>query len=81
MHKQIDLFIEPRAGSTAFVKLNIQNSSLEFSDDLVQKAGIMTVPSEMFSFDGKYIRIGFGRKDMKESLKVFGDYLEGVWLT
>ena len=77
-HKAIDSFIEPRAGSTAFVKLNIQNSSLEFSDDLVQKAGIMTVPAEMFAFDGKYIRIGFGREGMRETLKVFGDYLEGI---
>ena len=77
-HKAIDSFIEPKAGSTAFVKLNIKNSSLEFSDDLVEKAGVMTVPAEMFAFEGKYIRIGFGREGMREALKVFGDYLDGV---
>ena len=77
-HKAIGSFVEPKSGSTAFVKLNIKNSSLEFSDDLVEKAGVMTVPAEMFAFGGKYIRIGFGRKDMEETLKVFGDYLEGI---
>lgn len=74
-HDIISSFIIPKAGSTSFVKLNIEQSSLDFSNELVSKTGIMTVPSEMFEHQGKYIRIGFGRKNLPEILKVFSQYL------
>ncbi len=74
-HKQINGFIPPKAGSTAFVKLNIENSSLDFSNKMVEEAGIMTVPAEMFEYVGKYIRIGFGRKNFSEALVEFDVYL------
>ncbi len=68
-HPEFFKFIPPEAGSTAFVKLNIRKSALEFSEHLVQEAGIMTLPSEMFEFEGKYIRIGFGRENTEECLE------------
>jgi aspartate/methionine/tyrosine aminotransferase len=74
-HDIISSFIAPKAGSTSFAKLNIEQSSLEFSNELVSTTGIMTVPSEMFEHQGKYIRIGFGRKNLPEILKVFSQYL------
>ncbi len=78
-HQIISSFVPPKAGSTSFVPLNIEGSALDFSDELVMKTGIMTVPSEMFEHDGKYIRVGFGRKNMPEILDVFSQYLhEGV---
>ncbi len=70
-------FIPPKAGSTAFVRLNIPGTALEFSNLLVKSTGIMTVPSEMFEHQGKYIRIGFGRENFPEVLKVLGSYLKG----
>ncbi len=73
--KTISNFIPPMAGSTSFVKLNIDFSSLEFSDQLVKKAGIMTVPGEMFEYHGKYIRVGFGRKNFPEVLETLDNYL------
>jgi len=30
----------------------------------------------MFEYEGKYIRIGFGRKSFQEALNVFDDYLK-----
>ncbi|MCH1539026.1 MAG: aminotransferase class I/II-fold pyridoxal phosphate-dependent enzyme [Flavobacteriaceae bacterium] len=68
-------FVPPKAGSTAFVKLNIESSSLEFSDKLVSETGIMSVPSEMFGYQGKYIRIGFGRDNFPKILDEFNQYL------
>ena len=69
-------FIPPKAGSTSFVQLNINDSSLEFSNQLVKDTGIMTVPAEMFEYEGKYIRVGFGRANLPEILEVLERYLK-----
>lgn len=77
-HSIISSFIPPKAGSTSFIKLNIENSSLEFSNQLIEKTGIMTVPSEMFEYQGKYIRIGFGRSNFPEVLDILDKYLKTI---
>ena len=69
-------FITPKSGSTALIQLNIQESSIDFSNKLVNETGIMTVTAEMFDYEGKYIRIGFGRKNFPEVLEVFATYLK-----
>ncbi|NOU59680.1 aminotransferase class I/II-fold pyridoxal phosphate-dependent enzyme [Marinifilum caeruleilacunae] len=69
-------FITPKSGSTALIQLNIQENSIDFSNKLVNETGIMTVPAEMFDYKGKYIRIGFGRKNFPEVLEVFAKYLK-----
>ena len=69
-------FVPPKAGSTSFVQLNIDNSALEFSNTLVKETGIMTVPSEMFEYGGKYIRVGFGRANFPEIIAVLDHYLK-----
>lgn len=77
-HEIISSFIPPKAGSTSFVKLNIDSPALEFSNKLVEKTGIMTVPAEMFEYDGKYIRVGFGRSNFSEVLDVLDGYMKGL---
>jgi len=74
-HDIIASFIPPKAGSTAFVELNINTSALTFSNQLVEKTGIMTVPAEMFEYKGKFIRVGFGRKNLATVLNEFEKYL------
>lgn len=74
-HNELLEFVPPKAGSTAFVQLNIKESALDFSNNLVLKTGIMTVPSEMFLYEGKYIRVGFGRENFPEILDLFDTYL------
>ena len=69
-------FVPPKASSTAFVQLHIPESALAFSDKMVAETGIMTVPAEMFNFEGTYIRLGFGRAILPEILERFGDYLK-----
>lgn len=75
-HDIISSFAPPKAGSTSFVKLNIDTSALEFSNQLVEKTGIMTLPSEMYDYPGKYIRVGFGRNNFPEILERFDGYLK-----
>jgi len=58
------------------VKLNINCSSLEFSNYLVEKAGIMTIPAEMFDHPGKFIRVGFGRESLPKILPIMRVFLE-----
>ena len=69
-------FTKPKAGPTSFVPLDIKTSSLEFSNQLVEKTGIMTLPCEMFNHRGKYIRVGFGRANFPEVLEILGRYLK-----
>lgn len=70
-------FVRPKAGSVAFVPIDVTRagvvldgtsvcSAVGFSDALVEQTGIMTIPSEMFEYPGAYLRIGFGRECFKE---------------
>jgi aspartate/methionine/tyrosine aminotransferase len=74
-HRNLFSFVPPRAGSVAFVKINISGASLDFSNRLVEETGIMTVPAEMFEYPGKYLRIGFGRRSFPEVLGKLEEYL------
>lgn len=75
----VEKFAEPVAGSVAFVEINPSKAAylldfeprtaLEFSDAIVEKYGIMTIPATMFETDGNYLRIGFGRENFKEVLE------------
>jgi aspartate/methionine/tyrosine aminotransferase len=74
-HSALIEFIPPKAGSTSFVKLNIKGDITAFCDHMVEKAGIMAVPSSMFNYQGNYIRIGFGRKNLPVILSELDKYL------
>ena len=78
LHKHLFTFIPPKAGSVAFVKMNIPYSSLDFSNHMVEGTGIMTVPAEMFEYPGKYLRIGFGRRNFPEVLSKLEEYLNSI---
>ncbi len=77
-HRGLFTFVPPGAGSVAFVKMNIPGSSLDFSNQLVEATGIMTVPAEMFEYPGKYLRIGFGRRSFPEVLEKLEEYLNAT---
>ncbi len=74
-HRQHLHFSPTKAGSTAFVKLILKESSLAFSEKLVRETGIMTLPAEMFEFGSSHLRIGFGRSNMNTPLEILDDYL------
>ncbi len=74
-HKHLIEFTRPNAGSTAFIKLNLKESTLAYCKRLVAETGIMLLPAEMFEFGSQHARIGFGRKSMPEVLEVWGNYI------
>ena len=69
-------FYCPKSGSTAFIKLNLKETSLAFAERVVEDTGIMLLPAETFEYGTKHVRIGFGRDNMPEILGVLGDYLK-----
>jgi aspartate/methionine/tyrosine aminotransferase len=77
-HRNLITFIPPKAGSVAFVKMNIDEPALDFSNRLVEETGIMTVPGEMFEYPGNYLRIGFGRRNFPEVLSKLEEYLNSM---
>lgn len=69
-------FTPTKAGSTALIGLKNIESAFAYSETLVREAGIMLVPSEMFDYGDKHVRIGFGRANMPEALKVWQQYID-----
>ena len=75
-HKDLFDFYKPQAGSTAFIRLKIKETALEFSQKLVQQTSIMLLPSETFEYGTQHARIGFGRSNMPEVLMILENYLQ-----
>ena len=65
----------PKAGSIGFPKLKIDTGITHFCLDLVEKKGVMLLPSGVYDFEGNYFRIGFARKNMPETLAKLKEYL------
>ena len=74
-HKNFLDFVPPLAGSTAFVKLNIQESTFDYCQRLMEATGIMLLPSEILDYDSGFVRIGFGRVSMPEVLERWEAYI------
>lgn len=74
-HDNLFLFNKPMAGPVAFVKMNIKKPIDQFCDDLVKEQGVLLLPANIYKYNRQYFRIGFGRKNFKESLGKFEKYL------
>jgi len=61
-------WVRPQAGPIAFPKLTNNSSSERFCTRLVDKAGVLLLPSSAFMYGDNHFRIGFGRKNMPEAL-------------
>lgn len=77
-HSQIISWNRPQAGTIGFARLNINQTSYDFCEQAVKETGVMIVPSEMFDFGDKHIRIGFGRRNLPEVLSIFDNYLRKI---
>lgn len=73
-------WVKPRGGSVGFVKLNknIIESASKFCLDLIDEEGVLLVPGLIFDFDDHHFRIGFGRKNMYESLERLISFIEKI---
>ena len=69
----------PRAGSLCFPRMTVVEDTHSFCEELVRDTGIMLVPSRVFAYGDRHVRIGFGRENFPEVLTLFGDYLLRRW--
>ena len=67
-------FHKPKGGSTAFIKLKTPLTAMQYAESLVEKTGIMMLPSETFNYGTNYARIGFGRANLPEILAAWEQY-------
>ena len=69
--------IEPKGGTTAFVRYESPLSSIELCAKLQQETGVMILPGETLELD-KYLRIGYGNnfEQLKKALTIFSTWLK-----
>ena len=71
----------PRAGTTTLVGLNpalleiFGGSATQFCDQVREGCGVLFVPASMYDFPDTYVRLGFGRANLKEALVVLEGFL------
>jgi aspartate/methionine/tyrosine aminotransferase len=59
-----------------FPRLVFEKPASEFCDELVKETGIMLVPSSMFQYGDRHVRLGFGRENLPEVIEELAVYLE-----
>jgi aspartate/methionine/tyrosine aminotransferase len=67
-------FYRPIAGPTALIKLKTNLTTLQYAEELVKRTGIMLLPSETFNYGSSHVRIGFGRTNFPDILKIWEEY-------
>lgn len=68
----------PQASSIAFPRLKRGLSAETFCRDVVEKQGVLLLPSTKYDFGDQHFRIGYGRKNMPEALEQFEAYLRSL---
>jgi aspartate/methionine/tyrosine aminotransferase len=66
-------WVRPRAGSVAFPKL-LEGDVDDFAARLVEREGVLILPASQFGYPGNHFRLGFGRRDMPEALRILESF-------
>ncbi len=66
---------EITCGPVAYHKLLIDMPVKEFCQLAVDKKGVLLLPSDIYGMDDQYFRMGYGRKNVPESLAKFEEFL------
>ncbi len=74
--RSLATWVRPRAGTIGFPRLNLASSSFAFCERLVSDAGVLLLPSSVYEYDDRHVRIGFGRENMPEALAALDRYIE-----
>lgn len=69
-------WVKPQGGCVGFVKYKGAESVDAFCDRLVKESGVLLMPASIYSHESNHFRIGFGRKNMPESLERFKEFLK-----
>ncbi|HKW44084.1 MAG TPA: aminotransferase class I/II-fold pyridoxal phosphate-dependent enzyme [Candidatus Eremiobacteraceae bacterium] len=68
----------PRAGSIGLVRYHGAEGAARFCDDVVRACGVLLLPSVELEFGDAHFRVGFGRRDMPESVSRLEAYLDSA---
>ncbi len=68
-------WVRPQGGCVGFVKYNRPESIDSFCERLIAKKGVLLIPASIYNYPSNHFRIGFGRKNMKDCLEQFRDFL------
>jgi aspartate/methionine/tyrosine aminotransferase len=74
-HSKLLTWIEPEGSSVAFPLLNKKFPVEEFCKKLVEQRSVLLLPASIFNYPGNHFRIGLGRKNFSEAIKVFESFL------
>lgn len=75
-HQKLLSWHRPQSGTMAVVKLLLPVSIEKFTEELVEKMGVLIMPGPVFDLAGNFFRIGFGKKNMREVLNHFEQFLK-----
>ena len=67
---------KPKAGSIAFPGFKNKMDLNKFYLNLIKKKGVLLLPGNLYDYDNKHFRIGFGRKNLPEGLELFDEYIK-----
>ncbi len=74
-HGELFEWVRPQGGCIGFVNYKSTESVDDFCDRLVKDTGVLLMPASIYDHKSNHFRIGFGRKNMAESLNRFEEYL------
>lgn len=72
-------YVKPKAGTTAFVKIDTKLSSHEFCERLVKEKGVMFTPGSALHTEG-YVRVGYAnnKEVLKKGLALTSEFLKEI---
>lgn len=69
-------WVRPKGGCIGFPKLKAPISAYDFSEDLLNAKGVVTLPHTVYDFEENHFRVGFGRKNMPAALQLMRDFID-----
>lgn len=73
--KELFAWRRPHAGTTAFPRY-LRGSSDGFCRELVERAGVLLLPSTLFDAGDEYVRFGYGRANLPEALGALDAFID-----
>lgn len=68
---------KPKVGTICFPRLLVDNITISmFCDDVRQKVKVLLLPATTYGYEGKYFRVGFGRKNFPQALNELSKYMQ-----
>lgn len=68
-------WVRPESGTIAFIELLLPIPIDQFTEELVEQAGVLIMPATIFDVQRNFFRIGFGRRNMPDILNRFEQFL------